>query len=164
MGNLIFSVKSVKYGTATGTNTMPASGAMTSLPDTVKGSITIEESEGTLQKFYVDQRAEPVKVLKTEESELTAKMQFYDLTYATIAAIKGGSGDASGYTPATGFTQIEKAIEIHTDSGHKFDFYNAYISTRILGGGGRDNMFSMEMMCEPQITADDAGSWKVRPE
>ena len=38
MANYIFSIKSVKYGTATGTNTMPATGAMTTLPDTVKGS------------------------------------------------------------------------------------------------------------------------------
>ena len=35
---------------------------------------------------------------------MTAVMQFYDLTYATIAALKGGTGDAQGYTPAIGYT------------------------------------------------------------
>lgn len=161
--NYIFSVKTVKYGTPTGTNTMPASGDMTTLPDTVRGSVTISETEGTLTKFYVDQKAEPVKVIKTEEGELTAVMQFYDLTYATIAALKGGTGDAQGYTPAIGYTLIEKAIEIETDSGHKFDMYNAQISARIMDGGSRDKLFSMEVTINPQMSADSAGSWKVRP-
>jgi len=142
---------------------MPASGDMTTLPDTVKGSITLEESEGTTTKFYVDQRAEPIKSIKTEESELTGTMQFYDLTYATIAAIKGGTGNASGYAPATGYSQIEKALEIETDSSHKFLLYNAQLDVRIMGGGGRDSMFMMEMKVNPQITADLAGSWHVGP-
>jgi hypothetical protein len=161
--NYIFSVKTVKYGTPTGTNTMPATGDMNTLPDTVRGSVTISETEGTLTKFYVDQKAEPVKVIKTEEGEMTAVMQFYDLTYATIAALKGGTGDASGYTPATGYTLTEKAIEIETESGHKFDMYNAQISARIMDGGSRDKLFSMEVTINPQMSADSAGSWKVRP-
>ena len=161
--NYIFSVKTVKYGTPTGTNSMPATGDMTTLPDTVRGSVTISETEGTLTKFYVDQKAEPVKIIKTEEGEMTAVMQFYDLTYATIAALKGGTGDASGYTPAIGYTLIEKAIEIETDSGHKFDMYNAQISARIMDGGSRDKLFSMEVTINPQMSADSAGSWKVRP-
>jgi hypothetical protein len=161
--NYIFSVSSVKYGTATGSNTMPASGAMTTLPDTVKGSINMEEAEGAIQKFYTDQKRDPIKIVKTEEGDLVATMQFYDLTYATIAALKGGTGDASGYVPSTAYTLIEKALQINTDSGHTFDFYNASIQTRIMGGGGRDAMFSMEMKATPQVTADLAGSWKVRP-
>ncbi len=162
MPKYIYAVSAVKYGTSTGTNTMPASGDMTSLPNTVKGSINLEEAEGTMQKFYVDQRAEPIKTIKTEESEMEAVMSFYDLSYATIAAIKGGSGDASGYTPATGFTLVEKAIEITMESGEIFDFYNSFVAVRIMGAGGRDAMFSMEMKCNPQLTADLAGSWKVR--
>lgn len=164
MSNLIFAVESIKYGTATGSNTMPASGDLTALPDTVKGSITLEEGEGAIEKFMVDQKSDPIKVLKTEEGEVSLVAQFYDLTYATIAAIKGGTGDASGYTPSTGFSQVEKALEITLESGHVFDFYNAYVSTRILGGGGRDSLFMMEMKAWPQITDDEAGSWKVRPE
>lgn len=163
MANYIFSVKSVKYGTPTGTNTMPATGDMTALPDTVKGSVNIDEGEGTLTKFFVDQKIQPIKVVKTEEGELTATMQFYDLTYATVAALKGGTGNASGYTPATGYTQIEKALQIDTDSGHTFDFYNAQLTTRFTGGGSRDAMFMMEMKATPQMTTDVAGSYKIRP-
>ena len=161
--NYIFSVKSVKYGTPTGTASMPATGDMIALPDTVKGSVNIDEGEGTLTKFFVDQKIQPIKVIKTEEGELTATMQFYDITYATVAAIKGGTGNASGYSPATGYTQIEKALAIETDSGHIFDFYNAQITTRFTGGGSRDAMFMMEMKATPQMTADTNGSYKIRP-
>jgi len=164
MSNLVFAVKTVKYGTPTGSNTMPVSGDLTALPDTVKGSIEIEETEGATQKFNVDQRADPVKILKTEESELTSKMQFYDLTYATIADIKGGTAATGSYTPATGFTTIEKAIQVTTDSGHVIDMYNAYVSVRLMNGGGRDKLFSMEMMANPQLSTDLAGSWQLRDE
>ena len=162
--NYIYSVKSVKYGTPTGLATMPASGSMVSLPDTVKGSIDLEEAEGTTQDFFTDQKIDSIKKVKTEEGQFVATFQFYDLDYTMLAAIKGGSGDASGWTPSTGYTLIEKALEIATDSGHVFDFFNASIDSRILGGGGRDAMFMVEMKATPQVTADGLGSYKIRPE
>ena len=163
MANYIFSIKSVKYGTPTGSNTMPATGAMTLLPDTVKGSVTIDEGEGTTTKFWVDQKASPVKSVKTEEGEVMATMSFYDIDYTALAALKGGTGNASGWVPATGYSQIEKAIAIETDSGHIFDFYNAHIEARITGGLGRDNLFTMELKATPLMSLDLAGSYKIRP-
>ncbi len=157
----LFSVKTVKYGTPTGSNTMPQS--LTAIGDTVKGSVTIDESEGTVTKFHVDQKQPPVRTVKTEEGELTATMQFYDLTFANVAAIKGGHGSATGYTPAIGFTQVEKALEIELDSGHKINMFNAMCVTRITGGGGRDKMFAMEMKATPQMAADLSGSWEIKP-
>ena len=68
-----------------------------------------------------------------EEGELSAVMQFYDMTFETLAALKGGTGDASGYTPATGYVTVEKSLEITTDAGYKFLMYNAAIEAR----GGR---------------------------
>ena len=41
--------------------------------------------------------------------------------------------------------------------------YNAQISARIMDGGSRDKLFSMEVTINPQMSADSAGSWKVRP-
>lgn len=158
--NYLFSVKTVKYGTPTGLCTMPT---LTALPDTVKGSVNIDESEGTIAKFHVDQKQPPVRMLKTEEGELSATMQFYDLTYATVAAIKGGNGSATGYTPPMGFTQVEKALQIELDSGHVINMFNAMCVTRITGGGGRDKMFAMEMKATPQLSADLLGSWEIKP-
>lgn len=161
MAVYVFGIASVKYGTAATGSNMPSGAALTSLPDTVKGSVTLEESPGSTTKFYVDQQASPVKVVKTEEGEVSAKMQFYDLTFATVAALKGGTGNASGYTPATGFSQIELALEIATNSGHKFQFYNASIEAHITGGGGRDKLLALELNAIPQMTLDNTGSWKI---
>ena len=63
MAVYLFGITSVKYGDAAVTNSMPTS--LTTLPDTVKGSVTIDETEGSTTKFYVDQKFSPVKVVKT---------------------------------------------------------------------------------------------------
>lgn len=162
MAVYLFGIASVKYGTAvTGTSYFPSGVLLTSLPDTVKGSVSIEETEGVLTNFYVDQKFSPVRSVKTEEGELSATMQFYDMTFATLAAIKGGTGNASGYTPATGYTTVNLALDITMDSGHRLLMYNANCITRITGGGGRDKLFAVEMKAIPQMTADNTGSWKI---
>lgn len=164
MSNYLFSVKTVKYGTPTGTNTMPV--GLTALPDTVKGSVSLDETEGASTQFFVDQKKDPIKVVKTDEGLLTATMQFYDLTYIHLAALKGGTAPTgvgySAFVPATGYTNVEKALEIELDSGQKINMFNAQCITRITGGGGRDKMFAMEMKATPQMTADLAGSWEIR--
>ena len=157
-----YGVTSVKYGTAaTGAGNFPSGVLLTTLPNTVKGSVTLEESVATQAKFYVDQQANPIRVAQTEVSEMSAKMQFYDLTFATIAALKGGTGNVSGYAPATGFSQINLALEILTDSGHRIQFYNAYIEAHLTGGGGRDKQFALEMNAIPQMTTDNSASWRI---
>ncbi len=161
MAVYLFGIASVKYGTAATGSNMPSGAALTSLPDTVKGSVSIEETEGTLTNFYVDQKFSPVRSVKTEEGELSATMQFYDMTFANIAALKGGTGNASGYTPATGYTTVNLALELTLDSGHKLQMYNANCITRITGGGGRDKLFALELKAIPQMTADNTGSWKI---
>ena len=162
MAIYLFGITSVKYGDASSSNFMPASAAMTALPNTVKGSVSIEETEGSTTKFFVDQQYAPVRQVKTEEGELSAVMQFYDMTFATLAAIKGGTGSATGgYTPATGYVTVDKCLEITMDSGHKLLMYNASLVSRITGGGARDKMFAVEMKAIPQLTADNAGSWKI---
>ena len=163
MAIYLFGIKSVSYGVAASSNYMPASAAMTMLPDTVKGSVTIDETEGSTTKFFVDQKYTPVRVVKTDQGELTAVAQFYDMAFANIAALKGGTGNASGYTPATGYTDITLAVKILMDSGHTLDMYNASIAARITGGGGRDKLFALEAKFTPQLTADNAGSWKIYP-
>lgn len=161
MSVYIYGITTVKYGDAASSNYMPTATGLTTLPNTVKGSVTLDETEGTTTKFWVDQQYAPIRSVKTEEGELSAVMQFYDMTFATLAALKGGTGDASGYTPATGYVTVEKSLEITTDAGYKFLMYNAAIEARIVGGLSRDNMLAVEMKASPQLTADNAGSWKI---
>jgi hypothetical protein len=161
MAIYLYGITSVKYGTAAVTNSMPSS--LTTLPNTVKGSVSIDETEGSLTNFYVDQQFSPVRQVKTEEGQLSATMQFYDMTFANVADLKGGTGNASGYSPATGYVTVDKALEITMDSGHKLLMYNASCTARITGGGGRDKMFALELKATPQLTADNAGSWRIEP-
>jgi len=160
MAVYLFGIKTVKYGTAATGSSMPT--GMTTLPNTVKGSVSIEETEGSTVKFFVDQQFSPVKVVKTEEGELSATMQFYDMTFANIAALKGGTGNATGYTPATGYQMMEKALELELDSGHKLNMYNAALSTRITGGGGRDKLFALEVKATPQLTISNTQGWDIQ--
>ena len=81
-------------------------------------------------------------------------MEFYDLDYATVAALKGGVGNASGWTPSNTFVNIELALSIEMDSGQVIDFYNASCDTTLNFAGGRDTMGSMKMVAMPQLTAD----------
>lgn len=159
--NYIFSIATAKYGTAATTGSMPTS--LTDLGNTVKGSVTIDEAAGTETKFWEDQSSVPVRVAKTEEGELSATMQFYDIPYAVLADLKGGTGNASGWSPTATFTQVNKAFQITTDSGHKLEIYNGSVIARITGGGGRDKMFAMEVKVTPQVTADGISSYKWSP-
>ena len=161
MAVYVFGVTSVKYGAAATGAVMPSGAALTALPNTVKGSVTIEEDPAAVAEFYVDQQSAPVRVVQTELGKVNAKFQFYDMTFANLAAIKGGVGNATGYAPATGFQLINLALEILTDSGHKIQFYNAYIEAHITSGGSRDKMFAVEMNAIPLMTADLAGSWRI---
>jgi hypothetical protein len=163
MAVYVYALSAAKVGTPTGTNTMPASGDMTALPDTVRGSVTIEESEGASVDFNTDQQISPVMTVKTEEGKLTATMRFYDMDFAKLAAIKGGTGNASGYTPATGLTNVLRALELDLVSGHKFEFYNAQLITRVVGSGSRDSMFAVELKATSLMASDNAGSWKLSP-
>ena len=160
MAVYLFGITSVKYGTAATGSNMPSGVALTALPDTVKGSVSIEETEGTVMDFYVDQKFSPIRSVKTEEGKLSATMQFYDMSFATMAVLKGGTGNASTYIPATGYTTIDLALDITMDSGHHLNMYNASVISRITGGGGRDKLFALEVKATPQMTTDNTGSWK----
>jgi hypothetical protein len=163
MANYVYKIKSVKYGTPTGTNTMPASGNLTTLPYTVKGSVTLSETDNELQEFEVDQMTEPIMVVITKASRMSAEMKFYDLDYAAMAALKGGTGNASGYAPASGALNVLKAMQIDTVSGHRFDLYNAQMATKIGSPGSSDGLFTLDVKASCLVTTDGAGSWKVGP-
>jgi hypothetical protein len=162
MAVYLYGISSVKYGTsATGYGNFPSGTLLTSLPDTVKGSVTIEETEGATTDFMVDQKFSPVRQVKTDEGLLTATMQFYDMTFANLAQLKGGTGNVSGYSQATGYTEVYKALELGLDSGQKLLMYNASLITRMIGGGGRDKMFALEVKATPQLTTDNSIAWRI---
>jgi hypothetical protein len=166
MANYIYSIKSIKYGTPTGVGTMPTAENLTDLGNTVRGSVTIEESEDSVNKFKVDQKRASILELSNGEGELTVNAQFPDVAYATLAELKGGTSSTAGgfntFTPAVGFTSVQKALECELDSGHKINIFNAQIFSRIVNGGGRDKMVAMALKAVPLITADGLAEWEIK--
>lgn len=161
MANYIYKISTVKYGTPTGLVTMPVT--LVTLPYTVKGSVKLTESDSTTEQFDVDQLTDPVMLVVTKTGSLTATMQFYDMDYEGIAALKGGVGDVDGYSPAIGGVNILKAIQINTVSGHKFDFFNAHVLAKMGGAQSSDGLFTLDVTITALATLDGLGSWHVGP-
>jgi hypothetical protein len=163
MANYVYKILNVKHGIPSGSNTMPASGSLTLMPNTVKGSVKLSESAGTTVQFEVDQLSDPIMVVADKSGQLTAEMKFYDVDYTLLAVLKGGTGNASGYAPATGPVNILKAIQVDTVSGHRFSFYNGFIEATLGGVGSSADLFTVDVKVTALAATDGAGSWKVGP-
>lgn len=164
--NYIYSIKSIKYGTPTGSNTMPASGLMTDLGNTMKGTATIDESEGSTTKFNVDQKRSSILELPTGDEMLTINAQFPDVDFTKLAALKGGVASSAGgfntFTPNSGFTSVQKALQVELDSGHVFNIFKAQVFARVMNGGGRDKMMQIALKATPLLTDDGLGDWEIK--
>lgn len=148
-----YGIASVKYGTPTGTATMP--GSLTQWAQTVQGSLTLSEEESTLKEFYVEETTTPVVSLVTEAGAMTITWRAYDLTPALIVIMKGGSAGVQG----TGASQMlsyagpvtidteDLALEITTTSGVVFSIYKAACLCRF------DSAISREQLLEVEVQA-----------
>ena len=81
----VYGIKSVKFGTPSGSNTMPA---LTAWAQTVEGSLTLSEDESQEKEFKVEEATSPVKTIVTDVGSLAAKWRAYDLTPAIVAVVK----------------------------------------------------------------------------
>lgn len=158
----IYSVKNTRYGTPTGTNTMPA---LTTLPNNVKNTISLDEGDPTFTSIYEEQAVAPIRRIQTAAGDISFRCQYHDLTYATVAALKGGSavGAATGYQAPTDFADINLAFQVEFDSGHYFNYYNAAIAAKIVGSGARDGFIALDLTVMPQLSADGLGIWDAKP-
>ena len=159
--NHMFSIKSLKYGTPTGTGTVPATGDLTALPMMAKGSISLDESESTVTDFYAEQSPYPIESIATENGKFTLTAKFNDMNFATLAVFKGGTGNATSFEPATGWFQVKKAFVAELDSSHTFDFRNSQCMARITDLGGRDKLGAWELKATPLLCADGSAPYKI---
>lgn len=163
----IYSVKASRFGTPTGTVSMPAS--MTEMGENVRDSITLEETEPTLVKIRTEQGATPRRVVVSEPGETSITLQYHDMSYDNLAALKGGESiaavpgtSAAAWKPGMTFESPELGYQVETDSGEYFNFYNARIVATIGGSGSRAGFFYVQVKVYPQVTADKTGSWEIR--
>lgn len=164
MPKYAYSVKATRYGTPTGSNTMPAASDLTALPDTVRGSITLDEGDASFTNINVDQKIPPIRRIQTAQGDVTFKMQFHDISYAVIEALKGGTA-VTGASPkwqSTGeWEDIELALQVELDSGQYFNYYNAAVTAKIVGSGSRDGYFALDLSILPQMATDLSGDWEI---
>ncbi len=164
----IFSVKSSKYGTPTGTVTMPDAAEMTDLGENVKDQLTFEETEPTLENIDTEQGTR-LRTVATAKGQTTFTLQYHDMSYDNLAAIKGGTSvpavagvSAAAWKPGTKLELKNKAFQVETDSGQYFNFYNALLVVTIGGKGTRAGYFYVQVKVHPQLTVDKAGDWEIR--
>ena len=129
----LWGIKSVKYGTPTGSNTMPVT--LTQLPFTVEGSFNLAEEDDTLKDFRVEESVVPVKQLTEKAGLINLEWKIYELTPAKVAILKEGTaGSETGFLTFAGPTTKalkELAIQIESDNGVIFNFYKVALSANM---------------------------------
>lgn len=145
MANYLFGLKSVKFGTPESDGTMPAS--LTVFAQTVRGSMTLSETEAAVQDFNVEEQDSPVEQAITESSKLEATWRAYDLSPAVIAKVKGGTAGTSPdkWSAPTKSVLLKLALEIETDNGTKIQIPYANVQARFDGTIGREDMLQLEV-------------------
>ncbi len=155
MAKYVYGIKSVKFGTPTGSNTMPDAGSMTQWAQTVEGSLTVSEDEAQTKDFKVEETTTPVKSVVTDAGALKVKWRAYDMTPENLVKVKGGEApDANTYNGPASVIAQELALEIETEEGIKFSIYKSSVLGRIDGSIGRASLLEVEA----SATALDPGN------
>ncbi|MDX9847468.1 MAG: hypothetical protein RBT74_10855 [Tenuifilaceae bacterium] len=152
-------LKWVKFGTPTGTATMPAT--LTDFAKTVKGSMTVDESESTIKDFNVEEVDAPVRQAITENGKLTLVWKAYNLDPEIIAAVKGGTSTATKFSAPAKSVIIEKALEVKSIDNVVFAIPKASIVARVTGQIGTDDMLQLEVKATAIDPGDGGSPWFI---
>lgn len=159
MAKYLYGLSAVKFGTPTNAATMPAE--LDAFAQTSKGSFTFEETEATVEKFYTEESASPVKVITTADPSLEISWKTYDYTPAMIEIVKGGDGHtlATKFQAPAGTVNIEKAMQIETTAGITFHIYKANIVARLTGKLSKDGLSELEIKATALAPAEGLSAW-----
>jgi hypothetical protein len=157
----MYGIKSVKFGTPTGSASMPAASGMTQWAQTVQGTLTLSEDEATEKEFFVEETTTPVHSIVTQAGALRVRWRAYDMTPSLIAVVKEGVAGTAGsgatyaqtYAGPVTIDSVEKALEITTTNDVVFSVYKAAVISRFDSVLGREQLLEMEV----QATALDPG-------
>lgn len=141
-----YGIASVKFGTPTGSNTMP--GSLSQWAQTVQGSLTLSEAEAQTKEFYVEEATTPVHSIITQPGATTITWRAYDLTPDLIEVVKGGTSGTDGasltWLAPTTLEPMELALEITTTNGVVFEFYKTSVLARFDSVVGREQLLELE--------------------
>lgn len=162
----VFGIKSVKFGTPTGTKTMPDAGDMTAWAQTVEGSLTLSEDEATTKPFKVEETSTPIKTIVTDSGALAIKWRAYDMSVKQVEKVKGGTGTegiagtAHSYEGPVQVVAQDLALEIETTNGVKWLIFNAAVVARFDGAISRESLLEMEVKASAQDPGDGTAPYK----
>ena len=160
-----YGIASVKFGTPTGSNSMP--GEVTAWAQTVEGSLTLSEDEATMKDFKVEETTTPVKSIVTDVGALTAKWRAYDISVEMIETVKGGTGTESEaptdhtYAGPVQVVAQDLALEITTTNGVVIEIYNAAVVARFDGSISRESLLEMEVTAKAQDPGDGTSPYMI---
>jgi len=149
MAKYALGIKAIKFGDPTGDGTMPTT--MEQFAETVQGSMTLEESEPSIQDFNTEESDAPELQSITEAQKLEGTWQTRDLSAAGVKKVKGGTAneddgtDPESYEAPAKTKFIELAVEIETDSGMKVLVPRANIRGRFVGNLGKEEAWKLEV-------------------
>ena len=158
MARYALGIKAVRFGDPTGDATMPAT--LEQFAETVQGSMTLEETDATVQDFNTEESDAPELQSITEGQKLEGTWQTRDLSAAGVAKVKGGTAveddgvDPESYEAPAKTSFIELAVEIETDSGMKVQVPRANVRARFVGNVGKEEAWKLEV----KFTALSPGS------
>lgn len=89
--------------------------------DTVLGSATLTSTEPTREDIKIEEAADPIDTIVTDEGSWELRFSSYNLSADTLALVFGGTVTGSGddkvwEAPATQPT-VEKSVEVRTKNG-----------------------------------------------
>lgn len=149
----LYGIKSVKFGTPTGSSTMPVASAMTAWAQTVRGSFTLSEDEAQKKEFKVEETSTAIKEIVTDAGSLTGKWRAYDVTPTLVAVVKGGTAGTAGvgsaatvtYAGPVSVVAMELALEVTTTNDAVINIYKASVLGRFDGGVSAESLLEMEV-------------------
>lgn len=160
-----YGIKSVKFGTPTGSNTMP--GSLTAFAQTVAGSFTLSEDEAQTKDFKVEEVTTPVKTTVTDVGALSATWRCYNISPAILAMVKGGTATtpaaptAHTYDGPVSVATKDLALEITTTDNVVFAVYKAAVLARFDGSMGRENILELEVRAIAQDPGNGESPYKI---
>lgn len=145
-----YGIKTVKYGTPTGSSTMPET--LTQWAQTVEGSFKLSEAESQQKNYKVEETTTPVATTVTDPGVTEMKWRAYDITPSLVAIMKGGTAGSEVGPPAyltyagpVTVATVNLAIQIVTTNDVVFNFYKVACLCRFDGELSRNNLFEMEV-------------------
>jgi hypothetical protein len=160
-----YGIASVKFGTPTGSNTMPQT--LNLWAQTVQGTLNLAEDESQVKTFPVEETSVPVHQTVTEPGKTKINWEAYDITPALAVVVRGGTAGTTGsgastkktWAAPTNIEPIELALEITTTNGVVFNFYKVSVLARYEGSVSREELLRMKVDATVLDPGNGASPW-----